>query len=208
MAFQSMWYETKLPTQFIKIIENELTNEFQDNLLPAQVIGNQNPQKIIRNSNICWIPETHWIGGFIMNYVRIANRENFMYDLHHIDQNTMQYTTYKQGDYYGWHADEEISSFYRREASAANRSPGNEILRDFANIETETIRKLSFSLILNDDYKGGQFQFLSENGDLYEVPQKAGNLVIFDSRTRHRVRPVKSGIRESIVGWVVGPRWR
>ena len=31
---------------------------------------------------------------------------------------------------------------------------------------------------------------------------------LFDSRTQHRVLPVKSGLRKSIVGWTVGPRWK
>lgn len=208
MAFQSVWYETKLPEEVVAIIEKDLNNEFENSLLPAQTIGSDSPQKTIRDSHICWVPEAHWIGGFIMNYVNIANRENFMYNLHHIDQHTMQYTNYNTGQYYNWHADEDISSSYRRQATAANQSPGNELLRDFANIETETVRKLSFSLLLNDNYEGGQFQFLNENGQLYEVPNKAGTLVIFDSRTRHRVRPVKTGVRKSIVGWVVGPRWK
>ena len=33
-------------------------------------------------------------------------------------------------------------------------------------------------------------------------------MILFDSRTQHRVLKVKSGVRKSIVGWTVGPRWR
>ena len=33
-------------------------------------------------------------------------------------------------------------------------------------------------------------------------------MVLFDSRTQHRVLPVKKGVRKSIVGWTVGPRWK
>jgi PKHD-type hydroxylase len=208
MAFESVWYETKLPQELIEVIERDLNSNFNDQLLPGKTIDTNSPQKTIRDSQICWVPEIYWIGGFIMNYVNIANRENFMYDLHHIDQQTMQYTTYKKGEYYGWHCDQDLPTFYKRQASAFNASPGNELLRDFANIGTETVRKLSFSLLLNDDYEGGQFQFLNDSGELYETPKKKGLLVIFDSRTRHRVRPVKSGVRKSIVGWVVGPRWK
>jgi PKHD-type hydroxylase len=32
--------------------------------------------------------------------------------------------------------------------------------------------------------------------------------MLFDSRTPHRVRKVRSGLRKSLVGWVVGPRWK
>ena len=74
----------------------------------------------------------------------------------------------------------------------------------------EVCRKLSFSLILSDpsEYEGGQFQIMSYNNKMYEVPQEKGNLIIFDSQAVHRVRPIKSGVRKSLVGWVIGPRWR
>ena len=40
------------------------------------------------------------------------------------------------------------------------------------------------------------------------VPKTRGTVIVFDSRTPHRVTPVESGIRKSLVGWVVGKRWR
>jgi len=40
------------------------------------------------------------------------------------------------------------------------------------------------------------------------APKQRGTMIIFDSRTPHRVRKVKSGMRKSLVGWVVGPRFR
>ena len=42
----------------------------------------------------------------------------------------------------------------------------------------------------------------------YFAPKQKGTLIVFDSRTKHRVRTVKTGLRKSIVGWVVGPRWK
>ena len=39
-------------------------------------------------------------------------------------------------------------------------------------------------------------------------PKQKGIIAFFDSRTPHRVRKVKSGMRKSLVGWVVGPRWK
>jgi PKHD-type hydroxylase len=49
---------------------------------------------------------------------------------------------------------------------------------------------------------------MDESDGIYEVPKKKGLLVCFDSRARHRVNKVTSGRRKSLVGWVVGPRWR
>ena len=69
-------------------------------------------------------------------------------------------------------------------------------------------RKLSFSLLLNDDYEGGELQLLYPPHTFCKVPKEKGHLVIFDSRVQHRVNPVKNGTRQSLVGWAVGPRWR
>lgn len=59
-----------------------------------------------------------------------------------------------------------------------------------------------------DEYEGGELQLLDPTGHLYTVPKERGTISIFDSRLSHRVRKVKSGCRKSLVGWVVGPRWR
>ena len=78
------------------------------------------------------------------------------------------------------------------------------------NENTELVRKLSFSLQLSDpdDYEGGNVQFLDENGKSYFAPRQKGSIILFDSRTQHRVLKVTKGTRKSIVGWVVGPRWK
>lgn len=75
---------------------------------------------------------------------------------------------------------------------------------------TEHVRKLSFSLQLSDpdDYEGGNVVLLDEAGRRYVAPRQRGTIVLFDSRTQHRVCKVRKGVRKSIVGWVVGPRWK
>ena len=58
------------------------------------------------------------------------------------------------------------------------------------------------------DYRGGEVEFINSAGERYFAPKQKGTLIVFDSRTKHRVRTVKSGLRKSLVGWVVGPRWK
>jgi len=84
------------------------------------------------------------------------------------------------------------------------------VAQDFVSENCELVRKLSFALQLShhDDYEGGNVQLIDENGEYYVVPRKRGTIVLFDSRTQHRVMKVKSGVRKSIVGWTVGPRWK
>jgi len=65
-------------------------------------------------------------------------------------------------------------------------------------------------LLLSDPetYDGGNLQLLDEGGSSYIAPRKRGTIILFDSRTQHRVQKVTRGVRKSIVGWVVGPRFR
>ena len=62
-------------------------------------------------------------------------------------------------------------------------------------------RVLSCSLILNDDYEGGDFSFF---GGEYIVPKKAGSVVVFPSNFcfPHAVKPVTKGNRHSIITWI------
>ena len=78
------------------------------------------------------------------------------------------------------------------------------------NENIELVRKLSFSIQLSDpdDYEGGNLQLLDEGGSNYLAPRQRGCICLFDSRTQHRVLKVTKGTRKSIVGWVVGPRWK
>jgi PKHD-type hydroxylase len=116
---------------------------------------------------------------------------------------------YGEGEYYGWHSDQGVSSYYKP-ISQGNRGHGGEILQDFVNQNCEKVRKLSFSLLLSDPdtYEGGNLQLLAEDGKSYYAPRQRGTIILFDSRTQHRVQKVKSGVRKSLVGWVVGPRFR
>jgi len=160
-----------------------------------------------RNSENTWIPTHHWIGGFIWHYIERANRENFLYDLRCIDGESMQFTRYKQGEFYDWHNDSGLATHYKP-VSVGNRSEG--LAQDYLNENIEMVRKLSFVLQLSDpnDYDGGNLQLLDESNKTYFAPRKRGTMICFDSRTQHRVLKVRRGVRKSLVGWTVGPRWK
>jgi len=76
-------------------------------------------------------------------------------------------------------------------------------------------RKLSLTLQLSDpkDYSGGELEFdmtVNKNKPYREVlknkPQ--GTIVVFPSFIEHRVKPVKKGIRYSLVNWSCGQPWK
>ena len=206
MAFQSIWYYTDLPERVVDMITEDLSVKFDSQMGDSKLMGDAlNKDK--RNSQNAWIPTEHWLGGFIWHYISRANRENFLYDLHCIDGESMQYTQYGPGQFYSWHNDAGLACHYKP-LTVGNRAEGR--AEDFVNENTELVRKLSFVLQLSDpdDYEGGNLQLLDEAGKSYFAPRQRGTVVLFDSRTQHRVLPVTSGLRKSIVGWTVGPRWK
>ena len=206
MAHQTIWYYSSMPEEIVDIIEKDLSVNYDSSMSESYLYGGE-VNKERRNSKNTWVPSEHWIGGFMWHYINRANRENFLYDLKCIDGESLQYTQYGPGEFYGWHNDAGIASAYKPE-SVGNRMGGKS--EDFINENTELVRKLSFVLQLShpDDYEGGNLQLLDETGKSYFAPRKRGTVILFDSRTQHRVLRVKSGLRKSIVGWTVGPRWK
>ena len=205
MANSVCWQFTELPIEVIDIIENDL-KKFDKSIEPSLLKG-QNSNSFIRNSQNTWIDTSHWMCGWLWYYVNQINNANFLYDITDIDNGTLQYTHYKEGEFYGWHSDTALDTYHKPQVQfASGVGRGQEEL-----IQTgEYVRKLSFTLQLSDptDYRGGEVEFLDSEGQRFLAPKQRGTMIVFDSRTRHRVRKVKEGLRKSIVGWVVGPRWK
>jgi predicted 2-oxoglutarate/Fe(II)-dependent dioxygenase YbiX len=206
MAFQSVWYFSDLPQKIVETIEEDLTNTFQDQMGDSRLMGDAlNRDK--RNSKNAWVPTHHWTAGLVWHYVERANRENFLYNIRNIDGENMQFTQYGEGEFYSWHNDAGISNHYKP-ISIGNHHEGR--ASDYLNENLELVRKLSFVVQLSDhdDYEGGNLQLLAEDGKSYFAPRQRGTVIVFDSRTQHRVLKVTKGTRKSLVGWVVGPRWK
>ena len=88
---------------------------------------------------------------------------------------SFQFTKYSEGDYFDWHKD-----------------------------SNDTIYKDRFYTVvipLNEEYDGGEFQLLVENKEI-DLCQDRGNLFIFPANTTHRVKPIASGTRYSLVSWI------
>jgi PKHD-type hydroxylase len=187
--------ETKLPSELVGMM-NDYLSRFS--LYEGAVVDKYTPNN--RNSYVSFTQEMDWISAFVWYYVSQANEYNFKYDIETVDSSRVQYTVYEEGMFYGWHCDENISG------NSSIQHPG--VLTHAVPLK-EYSRKLSFSLQLSDEseYTGGDLQILG-NRKLITMPKEIGSIIIFDSRLTHRVTKVKSGVRKSLVGWVLGPRWR
>ena len=146
-----------------------------------------------RDSDIVWLKDT-WIYKEIHPYVRMANKNagwNFEWDF----SESCQFTKYRKGQFYDWHCDSWEKPY--EEGNTKGK-----------------IRKLSVTVSLSDpkDYKGGELEFDFRNRDPDKKPNivkckeilPKGSLVVFPGFVWHRVCPVKSGERNSLVVWNLG----
>ncbi len=69
-----------------------------------------------------------------------------------------------------------------------------------------SFRKISISILLNDDYEGGELGFFMTGEQ--QVKPDAGVAIAFPSFMPHRVCPVTKGERWSLVCWIAGDPFR
>lgn len=155
-------------------------------------IGNSRPQmsggldyhrERVRDSRVAWIephPDTHWLYHKIAVLFGEVNAQCGFELLGLIDP--LQYAAYGVSQHFDWHIDLGSGG--------------------------ACVRKLSLTLQLTDgsEYQGGDLEFLD---NIEAGRQRAlGTVTIFPSFLAHRVSPVTSGIRHSLVAWACGPSFR
>jgi hypothetical protein len=109
----------------------------------------------------------------------------------------LQYTAYGPHGFHNWHIDAYRRSYNKYDLSLEPRFIGKK-------------RALSVSILLNgsDAFTGGAFEIsLFPNGrntigSAIEGFTESGDMAVFDSGLCHRVAPVESGLRKSLVAWI------
>lgn len=139
-----------------------------------------------RKSNVSWlsyndIPTVYDKMAYI---ARNLNAQYYRFDLTGFHEN-MQFTVY-HGDeegHYDWHVDQMADG--------------------------QVPRKFSMVLQLSDpyEYEGGDLEVMTSNAAA-PVPKQKGLVAAFPSYILHRVTPVTSGIRKTLVVWCCGPPFR
>lgn len=180
-------FERVLPPKLVDMMREEIEDLMDEDYLQANVgpLDKCEVNLDARSTKISWWDEDHWVSSIFSHYFNRANRDIWEYDLTHIE--AIQITKYEPGDYYKWHCD--------------YGSMDNE---DFST------RKLSATLLISDpsEYEGGEFEIIDYSGAALTLPKLKGTIIIFDSRAPHRVAPVTSGRRISLVCWMRGPKLR
>ena len=74
---------------------------------------------------------------------------------------------------------------------------------DVDNLDKNPVRKITCVTLLNDDFTGGKLA-LWYTGQRYSFPFNKGDVIMFPSYVQHKVDPVESGVRYSLVSWSYG----
>jgi PKHD-type hydroxylase len=163
--------------------------KYADELRDAHVVPTPTFSKFdqsIRSSRIVMFPSTdgeiEWVFRAITDAILSINKKFYEYDLSQIE--ILQFTSYdyKSKGFYKPHVDTQVKG--------------------------DLCRKLSFSIQLSppDAYTGGDLIFNMGNPEIASKEQGIG--LFFPSWVLHEVTPVITGIRTSLVGWVVGPHFK
>lgn len=185
-----------------KVWESELPSDFVDKVnahcqkLPAMNarLGfdatDEDQQWGGRSSTVRWVdklnPEYKYIADMIWYHVEQANRMQFGFDICSIQG--IQHTTYDSSNRgeYKFH----IDTFW-----------GSPMAYD---------RKLSIVIQLSDEnsYEGGDFMLDPQVSPPIPNVRKKGTIFVFPSFLLHCVTPVTRGVRNSLVSWIEGPKFR
>lgn len=157
-----------------RIIEISQSSEFKDG-----TIGQDNSRASLRKSNVtCLRPgdDTKWLFEKLGKALMHMNQNSYHYNLKGFYEG-VQIARYEDSGEYGWHVD---------------IGPGE-----------NSTRKLSMSVQLTDgpEYEGGNLEFTNVS---QQSERGIGSLIVFPSFLTHRVTPVTSGTRHSMVAWVHG----
>ena len=169
-----------------------LSNSFCDDIIKTGDLLNTTNAKIKdgnnanRSSKVSWLKEEQ----FPNHLHQCLDSANKLYNFSLHEFEPAQYTVYHEGDHYDWHIDNHKEPYHNG-----------------------MIRKLSFTVCLNDEFEGGDFDLgrpspLTGKTNIETFKLKKGEMIVFPSHTWHKVNKVTKGIRKTLVGWVVGSQWK
>ena len=153
----------------------------------------QSQSQKIRSSKTAFIGDV-WLKKDLYSIVQYANK-TWNFDLS--QQEDIQFTEYEPRGHYNWH---------------------NDSLKNPMNLKNMQ-RKLSMVVQLSDpkDYVGGDLRFnlrgldSSQSDTIMSPPsefKQQGSIVVFPSFLWHKVEPITSGKRYSLVMWTLGGNWK
>ena len=174
----------------IKKIDKTISNmdlQTKDSLVNKEKLKERDLK--LRISKQAWIKEVSFCKSFYDIGQKINEVCHWNFDIKGIEP--IQFGIYSEGGKYDWHVDQGPKP-----------------------LKGGSVRKISMTLFMNnpDEYEGGEFDleiFDPEKKPRYKTFKlKKGSAIFFQSDVWHRVRPVNSGVRKSLVAWYSGPMFK
>ena len=181
---ESDWYVVTPEYDNNDFIDDVIKEGESAGFMQAEV-DNAAPDIKARDCKVSWIRKEEICQQVIKLFGPIL--ETVKYDIDALE--SLQYTVYEKGHYYGWHIDSR------------------------ENMEGK-IRKYSMTMWLNDpkEYEGGDLEIEMggpfEQSNIQTFRKEKGHIVFFHPHCWHRVTPVTKGVRKSLVGWFCGSPWK
>ena len=183
---------TRLEEKALNTVE-KIINDYSKLKWGDAVIHPDNTS-LVRHCKTCFLNYYQELDNLFGILVEDFNRNHsgWNYDIECME--SIQLTHYFEHDFYDWHVDKLPKHIIKNDVSYN--------------------RKISATVWLNDpeEYEGGEFDIEIKGPrediryDTLKSPK--GSIVIFPSDNWHRVRPVTSGVRKSLVIWFQGPSFR
>ncbi len=174
------------------VINNYLSNEECDKIVKAReywipedgrVYDSDNVQTIDRDqrSVTTYVMDCDfdWIGDKVWSTVQRLNTRHWKFDLEgYLEKPTLLEYNAPFG-HYNWHM-------------------------DIGNRPLTCYRKLTFIILLNDEFEGGDLKMYHGGNHFQATHLVKGSLIVFPSYLMHTVEEITGGNRFAVIGWVSG----
>tara|TARA_E500000305_G_scaffold93126_1_gene81461 strand:+ start:282 stop:857 length:576 start_codon:yes stop_codon:yes gene_type:complete len=178
MNYGLFYKEVSFNTQSINIVRKAISQDLK--FTKGEL---HSSHRSTRSSEVAWVRDMDLLSMLMRMSKQINRSANWNLNLAGIEP--VQFGIYGEGDFYDWHVDQHPKPV------------------------RGMVRKISMSLFLNDDYEGGEFDLEIYRPDAdprYKTFKlKPWSAIFFQGDQWHRVRPITSGVRKSIVAWFYGP---
>lgn len=166
-----------------KIIECYHNRELTDSISTDYNFDYQNKDSLknlkdnksrISKESALFSGEDEWVHDKVSNILEELNDKFFNFDS--LKMGRYQLLQYGPNGKFDWHADQGLKGVF-------------------------SLRRISIVIFLSnrDEYEGGQLEFMPKLRE--PLKMEKGYMVVFPSHKIHRVSPIISGIRRTIVNW-------
>lgn len=196
ITYSHVWWNAAFEEEELKQIENICSSSSLEN---ASTVNEENLEKtrLIRKSQVKFFDRDENNFWIFDRFNLISNKiNNKYYNFELYGYSSFQYTVYNS-EYlgnYDWHMDTILDNNFDN------------------SMQNQSTRKLTLVMPLSEpgkDFTGGEFELnLGQEKNPITIEMQKGKIIAFPSFMIHRVKPVLTGVRKSIVIWIEGPKFK